>query len=90
MLYFNKYKVMVLTDYKSIYRIIYHSTLNIISIDRVNCRFTNTLVYLSVYQLDIYYIPGHLNFISDTLLRLHTLGDDIIRKDNTKPVLDVF
>ncbi len=81
---------MVLTDYKSIYKIIYYNTLNIIFIDRINCRFTNVLIYLSVYQLDIYYILNCLNFVFNIFLYLYILKDNIICKDNIKPVLGVF
>ncbi len=90
MLHFNKYKVVVLIDYESIYKIVYHDILNTISIDRINRRLINISVYLSIYQFDIYYILGRLNFVSDTLLRLRTLKDDVVRKDNIKPVLNAL
>jgi len=90
LLHFNKYKVVVLIDYESIYKIVYHDILNTISIDRINRRLINISVYLSIYQFDIYYILGRLNFVSDTLLRLRTLKDDVVRKDNIKPVLNAL
>ena len=89
-MYFNKYKVVVLIDYKSIYGIVYHSILNIISIDRANCRFINASVYLFIYQLDIYYMSSRLNFVPDTLSHLRTLKDDIVYKDDVELVLDVL
>jgi hypothetical protein len=82
--------MVVLTDYKSIRRIVYHGILNTISIDRANHRFINALVYLFVYQLDIYYIPSRLNFVPNAFSYLYTLRDDIVCEDDIEPVLDVL
>ncbi len=82
--------MVVLTDHESIYRIVYHSILNTISIDRANRRFTNASVYLFVYQLDIHYILGRLNFVSDAFLRFYVLRDDVVCEDNIKSVLDAL
>jgi len=90
LLYFNRYKVVVLTDYKSIRGIVHYSILNITSIDQANCRLINASVYLSIYQLDMYYIPGCLNFMPDVFSRLRILGDDVVCKDDAELVLDVF
>ncbi len=82
--------MIVLTDYKSICKIVHYNILNITSIDRANHRLTNTSVYLSVYQLDIYYMPSYLNFVPNIFSYLRTLGNDIARKDDIKPILNVF
>ncbi len=81
---------MVLTNYESICGIVYYSILNIISTDRANYRLINTSVYLFIYQLDIHYIPGRLNFISNAFLRFHVLGNDVVRENNIESVLDVL
>ncbi len=82
--------MMVLTNHESIRGIVHHSILNIISTDRANYRLINALVYLSVYQLDIYYMSNRLNFVSDVFSYLRVLGDNVICKDNIKPILDVL
>ncbi len=90
LLYSNNYWIVVLIDYKAIRKIVYHSILNIISIDRVNRRFTNVSVYLSVYLLEIYYIFGRFNYMSDALLYFYTINDDTVRKSIVELVLDMF
>ncbi len=82
--------MVVLIDYEFICRIVHHGTLNIISTDRANHHLTNASIYLSIYQLDIHYIPSRLNFVPDALLYLRVLGDDIVYKDDVEPILDVL
>ncbi len=81
---------MILTNYKSICRIVHHNTLNTISIDWANRRLTNISVYLSIYQLDVHHIPNRLNFVPDVLSRLHALRNNITCKNNIESVLDIF
>ena len=82
--------MVVLIDYEFIYKIVYHSILNTISTDRANRRLTNASVYLSVYQLDVHYILGRLNFVPDVFSCFYILGDDIVCEDDVEPVLDAF
>ncbi len=81
---------MVLIDHKAIRNIVHHNTLNITSIDRANRRLTNASVYLSTYPLKIHYMLGRLNYMPDALSHLRTMGDDIVRKNTIKPVLDAL
>jgi len=90
LLYFNNYRIMILTNYKVTRRIVYYNTLNTISIDCINRRFINASVYLSVYLLKIYYIFGRFNYISDVLLYFYIINDNIVRKSIIESVLDTF
>src|SRR6266699_2334273 len=67
-----------------------HGILNIISIDRINRRLTNALVYLLVYLLKMYYISGRFNYIPDVLSYFYAINDDIVCKNIIEPVLDVL
>ncbi len=69
---------MVFTDYNVIYGIVKNTNFNIISIDYINYRLINISVYLSVYPLDVYYVPGRLNLVPNAFLRFRTIGDDTV------------
>ncbi len=90
LLYFNNHRIMVLTDYKIIRRIVHYNILNIISIDRVNRRFINVSVYLLVYLLEIYHMFGRFNYISDVLLCFCIINNDIVCKSIVKSILNTF
>jgi len=90
LLYSNNYRIVVLTDHEVIRRIVHYSILNIFSIDLTNRRLIITSVYLSAYLLEVYYILGRFNYMPDTLSRLCTIGDDVVRKNIVKPILDTF
>ncbi len=62
--------------------IIKNINLNITSIDRVNRRFTNVSVYLSIYLLDVYYISGRFNLVPNAFLRFRTVEDDVVQANN--------
>jgi hypothetical protein len=79
LLYFNNKRIIVFIDYNSINGIVRNTNFNTTSIDRTNRCFTNTLVYLSIYLLDVYYILNRLNFVLDILSRFRTTKDDIVR-----------
>ncbi len=81
---------MILIDHESIYKIVYHSILNTISMDGANCYLINISVYLFAYQLDIYYILGCLNFVPDTFSHLCILGDDVICENNVEFILNAL
>ncbi len=91
LLYSNNKCIMVFTDHNAIYGIVKSINLNIISIDRINHRFTNVSVYLSVYPLNIYHIFNCLNLVLDAFSRLRTIKDNIIRTDNeVEPAFDTI
>ena len=77
------------TNHNTIRGIVNSITLNTISIDRANYRFTNASVYLFVYPLDIYHVPSRFNFVPDVLSRLQASGDNAVHQDEeAEPVLD--
>jgi len=90
LLHSNNHRIVVLIDYKVTRGIVYHSTLNTIFIDRVNWRFINTLVYLSAYLLEVYYIFDRFNYMPDVLLYLRTIGDNVVWKSTVEPTLDIL
>src|SRR6266699_68217 len=90
LLYSNNHRIVVLTDHEVIRGIVHYNILNITFIDRVNRRLIIASVYLSDYLLKIYYMSNRLNYISNILLRLRTMGDNVVRKSIVEPVLDVF
>ena len=90
LLYSNNYWIVILTDYEVIRSIVYYNILNTTSIDRANWRFINASVYLSIYPLEIYYIFGRFNYISDVLLYFYIINDNIVRKSIIESVLDTF
>ncbi len=90
LLYSNNHRIVVLTDHEVIRGIVHYNILNITFIGRVNRRLINASVYLSAYLLKIYYMSNRLNYISNILLRLRTMGDNVVRKSIVEPVLDVF
>ena len=67
--------MVVLTDYVATKGIIEKSPLTTISTEYSNCYLIYVAIYLSEYNLQIYYLPGRLNFILDTLSRLKALQD---------------
>ncbi len=82
--------MVVLTDYESIYKIIHYNILNIISIDWTNRCLINASAYLFVYQLDMYYMPGCLNFVLNAFLYFRVLKDNVVCENNTEPVLNAL
>ena len=62
--------MVVLTDHYAIKGIVKKTTLDTISVNQANHCFIAVLIYLAEYDLKVYYIPGHLNTVPDTLLRL--------------------
>ena len=67
--------VVVLIDYIATKGIVEKSPLTTISIECSNRRLIYIAIYLSEYNLQIYYLPGRLNFVPDTLSRLKALQD---------------
>ena len=67
--------VVVLIDYTTIKRIVEKSPLTTTSIEYSNRRLIYIAIYLSEYNLQIYYLPRQLNFVPDTLSRLKALQD---------------
>ena len=91
MLHSNNKRVVVLIDHEVICSIVNAISLNTSSTDCINRRLTNALVYLSVYPLDVYYILGQFNLVSDAFSYLRILGDDTIRADKiVEPALDTI
>ena len=74
-IYSLNYLVVVLTDYTATKGIVEKSPLTTISIERSNCRLICVTIYLSEYNLQIYYLPGRFNFVLDILSRLKVLQD---------------
>ena len=62
--------VVILTDHHTIKGIVKKTTLDTTLINQANHYLITVLIYLAEYNLKIYHIPGHLNTIPDTLLRL--------------------
>ena len=75
MIHSSNHLVVVLTDYIATKGIVEKSPLTTISIERSNYRLIYIAIYLSEYNLQIYYLPGRLNFVLDTLSRLKALQD---------------
>ena len=73
MIYSLNYLVVVLTDYVAIKGIVEKSPLTTISTERSNRRLICVAIYFNEYNLQIYYLPGRLNFVLDTLSRLKAL-----------------
>ena len=67
--------VVVLTDYTAIKGIVEKSPLTTTSTEYSNYYLICVAIYLSEYNLQIYYLPGQLNFVLDTLSRLKVLQD---------------
>jgi RNase H-like domain found in reverse transcriptase/Reverse transcriptase (RNA-dependent DNA polymerase)/Chromo (CHRromatin Organisation MOdifier) domain/Integrase zinc binding domain len=67
--------VVVLTDHSATKGIVDQTTLNTTSTDRANKRLINSSIYLSQYGLQIYHLPGRLNFVPDALSRLQSVLD---------------
>ena len=67
--------VVVLIDYVAIKGIVEKSPLTTTSIECSNRRLIYIVIYLSKYNLQIYYLLGRLNFVLDTLSRLKALQD---------------
>ncbi|SCO06556.1 related to TY3B-TY3B protein [Fusarium fujikuroi] len=66
----------VFTDHSATKQIVEKTTLNITSTDRANRRLVNASIYLSEYDLRVFYIPGKKNFIPDALSRLEAPETD--------------
>jgi len=82
---------MVFTDHDTIGGIMKSTNFNIISINCINRRFTNTSIYLFIYPLDVYYIFGYYNLVFNTFLYFRVLKDDTIRVDNeVEPIFDTI
>ena len=62
--------MVVLTDHYTIKGIVEKTTLDTISVDQANRCLIAALIYLTEYNLKVYHIPGYLNTVPDTLLRL--------------------
>ena len=73
MIYSLNYLVVVLTDYVATKGIVEKSPLTTTSIECSNCCLIYVVIYLSEYNLQIYYLPRRLNFVLDTLSRLKAL-----------------
>ena len=74
-IYSLNYLVVVLTDYVAIKGIVEKSPLTTTSMERSNRYLICVVIYLSEYNLQIYYLPGRLNFVLDALSRLKVLQD---------------
>ena len=62
--------VVILTDHHAIKGIIKKTTLDTMLINQANRCFIAVSIYLAEYDLKIYHIPGRLNIVPNTLLRL--------------------
>ena len=62
--------LIVLTDYSAIKQIVAKKTLDTSSIDRANRRLVIALIYLSKYDIEVYYLLSKKNFIPDAFSRL--------------------
>jgi hypothetical protein len=87
-LHSSNHQIIVLTDHDATRRIVNQTTLNTTSTDRANRRLINALIYLSAYPLDVYHLPGRLNFVPDALSRLEAVGDTQQRTRTAEPMLD--
>ncbi|KAK9769283.1 putative Reverse transcriptase [Seiridium cardinale] len=63
------------------------------SADKGNRKLVNSSIYLSQYGLQVYHLPGRLNFVPDALSRLRAVQDAAspnqpIKRSNEEPVLD--
>ena len=69
------YLVVVLTDHAATKGIVEKSPFTTTSTERSNYRLIYVAIYLSKYNLQIYHLPGRLNFVLDILSRLKALQD---------------
>ncbi|KAL2017178.1 hypothetical protein VTK56DRAFT_2498 [Thermocarpiscus australiensis] len=81
MIHSSRLPVTVLTDHASTKGIVEQSNLDTSSTDRANRKLINASIYLSQYDLKVYYLPGRLNFVPDALSRLKALQDQPERKE---------
>ncbi len=77
----NRY-IIVFIDYNVINGIMKSTNFNTTSINRINCRLINISVYLFIYLLDVYHILGRFNLVSNVLLYLRILKNNIIWINN--------
>ena len=62
--------MVILTNHYIIKGIIEKTTLDTTLVNWANRRLIAILIYLAEYNLKIYHVPGYLNIVLDTLLRL--------------------
>jgi hypothetical protein len=67
MIYSLKLTINVLTNYASTKGIVEQTYLDISSTNQVNRRLITTLVYLSEYDIKVFYFPSRLNFVPNIL-----------------------
>ena len=93
-IYSSNYLVVVLMDYVATKGIVEKSPLTTMSIEYSNRRLIYIAIYLSEYNLQIYYLPRCLNFVLNALSRLKVLQDkpkdpkDIVVVNSDDVVLD--
>ena len=75
MIHSSNHLVVVLTDYVATKGIVEKSPFTTTSIEHSNHRLIYVAIYLSKYNLQIYYLPRRLNFVLDILSRLKVLQD---------------
>ncbi len=75
MLYSSRLPVNVLTDHVATCSIVEQTRLDISSTNRANRRLITTSIYLSKYELKVYYLLGRLNYVPDVLNCLRALTD---------------
>ena len=75
MIHSSNHPVVVLTDHAATKGIVEKSPLTTTSTERSNRRLICAAIYLSEYNLQIYHLPGRLNFVPDALSRLKALQD---------------
>jgi hypothetical protein len=73
--------VIVLTDHSATKGIVEQTNLRTSSTDRANKKLINASVYLSQYNLKIFYLIDKLNLVPNALSRLHATNDTIERPD---------
>ncbi len=89
MLYSSRLLVNVLTDHVATRSIVEQTRLDTSSTNRANRRLITMSIYLSEYELKVYYLPGRLNYVPDALSCLRALTDlELDNRADSDVVLD--
>src|SRR5581483_8959772 len=72
----NERPVNVLTDHAATKGVVKHTSLATMDLAKANLKLANAANYLSMFELNIFHIPGVLNVVPDALSRLPTWEQD--------------
>ena len=73
----NRQPTNILTDYAATKGIVKYTSFNTIDLTKANLKLANVANWLSQFELNIFYISRELNIVSDALLCLLTLEEEV-------------